>query len=166
MMPFLRDAFIEEAGAGLIHRHAGVDPIFTPSGFAAFADDLLARSVNPNLRDSLARVGRDPQRKLGWDDRLIGAMRLAHEAGASPLRYALGAAAALQTLDPGADPAVLLPALWRQATPAASEVATMLALVQEGVQQLKAWQAAEYPNLAIWWRENVEPRTRALHGLP
>lgn len=166
MMDFLRKAFIEEAGAGLIHRYAGVDAIFTPTGFAAYADDLLARSVNPNLRDSMARVSRDPQRKLGWDDRLIGAMRLAHEAGVLPFRYAFGAAAALHTLDPAADPAVLLPALWRQTTPAAANaVATMLALVQVGAQQLKAWRAAGCPNLAIWWSENAEARTRASHGL-
>ncbi|MEZ4612253.1 MAG: hypothetical protein R2838_18735 [Caldilineaceae bacterium] len=33
---------------------------------AAYADDLIARMVNPFLRDGVARVARDPARKLGW----------------------------------------------------------------------------------------------------
>ena len=155
MMPFVHDAFIEEAGAGLIHRYAGADDLFTPEGFAAYASDLLARMVNPHLRDSVARVGRDPQRKLGWDDRLIGAMRLAHAAGVDPRRFAFGAAAALHLLAPAADPAVLLPALWQQAAPAPDEAATMLALVQRGAQHLKAWRGAGCPHLTMWWAENV-----------
>jgi mannitol-1-phosphate 5-dehydrogenase len=150
MMPFVRAAFIDEAGAGLIHRYAGVDEMFTPAGFVTFADALLVRTVNSYLRDPMERVGRDPQRKLGWDDRLIGAMRLAHVAGVQPLRFAFGAAAALHFLDPMADPAVLLPALWRQATPAPDEAATMLALVQQGTRQFKAWREAGYPHLAMW----------------
>ena len=36
----------------------------------------------------------DPQRKLGWDDRLVGTMRLALRYGVEPQRYARGAAAA------------------------------------------------------------------------
>ena len=155
MMPFVHDAFIEEVGAGLIHRYAGADDLFTPEGFAVYASDLLARMVNPHLRDSVARVGRDPQRKLGWDDRLIGAMRLAHAAGVDPRRFAFGAAAALHLLAPAADPAVLLPALWRQAAPAPDEAATMLALVQRGAQHLKAWRGAGCPHLTMWWAENV-----------
>ncbi|MCC7206159.1 MAG: hypothetical protein IT323_02570, partial [Anaerolineae bacterium] len=100
MMDFLRAAFLDESGAALIRKHAGVDPLFTPDGYTAFADDLLARMVNPYLRDSSERVGRDPQRKLGWDDRLIGTMRVALSQGVTPRRFAMGAAAALARLDP------------------------------------------------------------------
>ena len=39
--------------------------------------------VNPFLRDPVDRVTRDPARKLGWEDRLVGSMLLATEAGIS-----------------------------------------------------------------------------------
>ena len=42
------------------------------------------------------RVTRDPVRKLGWDDRLIGAMKLACRAGVEPKILAKGAAVALK----------------------------------------------------------------------
>ena len=96
LMQTAREAFLLECGAGLLHRHAGVDPLFTPAGFQAYADDLLARMVNPFLSDAVARVVRDPLRKLGWDDRLIGAMRLAAAAGVEPVRLAGAARLALR----------------------------------------------------------------------
>jgi mannitol-1-phosphate/altronate dehydrogenase len=69
-----------------------------PRALRAYADDLIARMVNPFVRDTVARVGRDPRRKLGWDDRLVGAMRRARQAGVTPRRYAWGVAAALDWL--------------------------------------------------------------------
>jgi mannitol-1-phosphate 5-dehydrogenase len=54
--------------------------------------------LNPHLRDMVDRVVRDPRRKLGWDDRLIGTMRLVLREGINPVRYALGAKAALEML--------------------------------------------------------------------
>jgi len=86
-----REAFLLESCAGLLHRHSGVDPLFTPEGFQTYADDLLARMMNPFLSDALGRVVRDPARKLAWNDRLVGAMRLALEAGVKPWRLATGA---------------------------------------------------------------------------
>ena len=35
--------------------------------------------LNPLLADPVARVTRDPVRKLGWEDRLIGAIRYSTE---------------------------------------------------------------------------------------
>ena len=52
--------------------------------------------MNPFLRDSVARVTRDPVRKLGWDDRLLGSMRLALQAGVQPRILAQAAAIALR----------------------------------------------------------------------
>jgi mannitol-1-phosphate 5-dehydrogenase len=72
-----RTAFLEESGRALMARHAGKDPMFTPEGFRAYAEDLLERMVNPYLRDDVARVTRDPRRKLAWGDRLLGTMQLA-----------------------------------------------------------------------------------------
>lgn len=157
LLAFLRAALLEESGAGLLHRYAEVDPFFTPHAYAAAADDLLARMVNPHLRDTVARVGRDPARKLDWDDRLIGAMRLALAAGVTPQRYALGVAAALDALDPQADPGVLLPARWLAAQPDPDLMQTLLALIRTGVRRLAAWRSAGCPDLSAWWSAQVAP---------
>lgn len=98
LFDFARRAFIEESGAALCRKHGGVDPLFTESGYRAYVEDLLARMLNPHLRDSVERVVRDPRRKLGWEDRLLGTMRLALAWGVRPDRYATGAAAALELL--------------------------------------------------------------------
>lgn len=108
-------AFIEESGRALIARHAGVDDLFTEKGYRAYAEDLLARMMNPHLRDAVARVTRDPRRKMGWDDRLVGTMRIALDAGIEPERFAVGAAAALEMLkkeEPGKRPDLILDGLW------------------------------------------------------
>jgi mannitol-1-phosphate/altronate dehydrogenase len=99
IMGVARRAFIEESGAALIRRHAGLgDPLFTPEGFAEYAEDLLRRMVNPHLCDQVERVGRDHARKLGLEDRLYGTMTLALEAGIEPRHLALGAAAGVLSL--------------------------------------------------------------------
>lgn len=90
-----REAFVNECGAGIAHRHGTRDVFFTREAFAARADDLLARMTNPFLSDAVARVIRDPRRKLAWNDRLIGAMRLALEAGVKPVQLARGARSAM-----------------------------------------------------------------------
>ena len=51
--------------------------------------------VNPFLNDPIERVTRDPMRKLGWEDRLIGAMRLCLEAEIKPVHLAEGIKVAL-----------------------------------------------------------------------
>lgn len=143
-MAFLRQAFIEESGAALVRKYAGLDPLFTEAGYAAFADDLLARMTNPYLRDTVERVGRDPQRKLGWDDRLIGLMRLARGQGIAARRYGVGAAAALALIDrstlhrPEAAQAQL-DAIWEPAQPERAEKAAMWLLVEQGRIRLRDW---------------------------
>lgn len=98
LITLARAAFIEESGAALCARYAGLDPLFTPQGYLAYAEDLLTRMTNPYLQDSIERVTRDTRRKLGWNDRLIGTMRLCLDAGITPRRFAVVAAAALETL--------------------------------------------------------------------
>lgn len=44
----------------------------------------LERMISPNLPDSVERVIRDPERKFGWNDRLIGAIRLCPVEGITP----------------------------------------------------------------------------------
>ena len=97
LMDLAKRACIEEAGVGLGQEFSQVgDPLFTPKGFSDHADDALTRMINPYLRDPVDRVTRDPVRKLGWDDRLIGAMKLACRAGVEPKILAKGAAVALK----------------------------------------------------------------------
>ncbi len=120
MMAEARAAFLEESGKAMLARHHGIDPLFTETGFKAYADDLLRRMVNPNLQDRVERIIRDPRRKLGWDDRLVGAMRLVYAHGIEPVRFARAAAYALQFLCrvEKSDPDEILREIW---SPAAAQ---------------------------------------------
>jgi mannitol-1-phosphate 5-dehydrogenase len=119
LMSFVREAFLEESGVGLRHRYATVDDkLFTADGFAAYAEDALERMVNPFLRDPVDRVTRDPARKLGWEDRLVGSMLAAAAAGVSPRKLARGVSIALDYLCKESnrnDPVALLDELWQDA---------------------------------------------------
>jgi mannitol-1-phosphate 5-dehydrogenase len=100
---FVRAAFLEESGAALIRKHDGVDALFTDEGFEEYVDDLMTRMLNPFLGDLVERVTRDPRRKLGWNDRLIGTLRLCDSQDIAPRRFARGVAAAILSLDPSGD---------------------------------------------------------------
>jgi mannitol-1-phosphate 5-dehydrogenase len=69
---------------------------------------VLARFENAALCDPVCRVGRDPCRKLACDDRLVGAARLAEEAGGGARNLALAIAAALYFQSVGDPSAVAL----------------------------------------------------------
>ena len=139
-MPFLRAAFVEESGETLIRRHPGADPLFTPEGYAAYADDLLERMVNPLLLDTIERVTRDPDRKLGWNDRLIGTIRLALAAGVDPERFAFGAAAGAVSLR-GPLPLESAEAAERD------ERSAVLEAIAAAQPRLDAWRASGFANL-------------------
>lgn len=137
LMALGREAFLEESGAAMIARHRGIDPLFTPTGYQAYADDLLERMVNPHLRDLIERVVRDPRRKLAWDDRLIGTMRLALDAGVQPRRFALGAAAAAESLASAKPLTGTLNELWPAADQPAGRKAQLISLITEAQTKLK-----------------------------
>jgi mannitol-1-phosphate 5-dehydrogenase len=115
IMETARRAFVDESGAALVRKYSGLgDPLFTEKGYGAYAADLLERMVRPNLNDLVARVTRDPLRKLGYDDRIFGTMRLALGQAIRPVNMAQGAAAAIlmivsrpETIEP--PPAAFLP---------------------------------------------------------
>lgn len=92
-----RSALGESAGA--LARKYGV-PL---NELAAYSDELMQRFDNPMLGDTAARVGRDPVRKLGRDDRLVGAALLCLEQGVLPEHISAGIAAALRFDEPGDD---------------------------------------------------------------
>jgi mannitol-1-phosphate 5-dehydrogenase len=127
-----RAAFLQESGAALIEKYHGFDRLFTVAGYRDYAEDLLGRMMNPHLRDLVERVVRDPRRKLGWDDRLVGTMRLALGQGITPRYYALGARSALAMLkesEPGQDEGQLLDTLWAGVDDAAREKQTVKTLI-------------------------------------
>jgi mannitol-1-phosphate 5-dehydrogenase len=65
--------------------------------------EIISRFKKAALNDPVVRVGRDPLRKLAAHDRLVGAARLAAEAGVRPEKLALATAAAFYFNNP-ADP--------------------------------------------------------------
>lgn len=101
-MPTIRDAIesegihavvkaaMEESGAVLIRRYG-----FDPAKHAAYIEKILGRFANPFIRDDVARVGREPLRKLGKGDRLIRPLLGTLEYGLPHANLIKGIAAAL-----------------------------------------------------------------------
>ena len=99
IMKIGRDAFINESGAALIKKYSHLgDELFTVAGFKSYAEDLLERMTNPYLDDAIERAGRDPLRKLSYDDRIFGTMALALQYGIAPENMAFGALAGIGVL--------------------------------------------------------------------
>jgi mannitol-1-phosphate 5-dehydrogenase len=69
--------------------------------YGAMINEILASFSNAALMDTIARVGRDPVRKLQSDDRLIGPAKLAYRYGVEPTYLIQGCAAALSFADQG-----------------------------------------------------------------
>ncbi|WP_439239991.1 mannitol-1-phosphate 5-dehydrogenase [Lonepinella sp. BR2474] len=63
-------AVMQESGAVLIKRYG-----FAPQAHAAYIEKILKRFANPYLVDDVDRVGRQPLRKLSYNDRLIKPLR-------------------------------------------------------------------------------------------
>jgi mannitol-1-phosphate 5-dehydrogenase len=152
VIPFMRAAFLEESGAALIRKNAGVDRLFTEEGYRDYADDLLRRMTNPFLGDTVARVGRDPLRKLSWDDRLVGTIRVALGQGVHCRRYAVGVAAALATLEPAAlrqGYAVTerLEESWKNTPARPEEKQRILPLIEAGALLLRRWKESGLADL-------------------
>jgi len=156
---FLGAAFIHESGAALIAQNHGEDPLFTPEGFRDYAEDLLARMFNPYLGDTVERVGRDAARKLAWDDRLIGTIRVGLRNGIAMSRFGFGAAAAAAVLDPAilhskATLELVLAPIWDHASPDPNEKRNVLRVVEEGWEKLKLWQDRQFPHLESFMKES------------
>jgi mannitol-1-phosphate 5-dehydrogenase len=63
--------------------------------YGSFINEILASFSNAALMDTIARVGRDPIRKLQADDRLVGPAKLSYRYGLKPTYLIQGCAAAL-----------------------------------------------------------------------
>lgn len=150
LLPWLLAAFTEESGAALIRKYAGIDALFTPVGWAEYAEDLLARMTQASLQDSCARVARDPLRKLAWDDRLLGTLRLAYGQGIAAERLAFGVWAALEVAP------VTLEQLTSQWQAPAAELGAILQLLGDAQKRYQAWQVMGQPPLQTWWQSTYE----------
>jgi len=102
-------AAMDETGAALIRKHG-----FDPQEHSEHIEDLIARFGNVALGDTVARVGRDPIRKLARDERLVGGALLAMEYGVEPKTLAEAVAAALHFREPGDQSAERLQEMLRE----------------------------------------------------
>ena len=115
LIEIARQAFFKESGTALLKKYAHLnDELFTEAGFKAYVDGLLVRMTNPFLKDAIDRITRDPERKLSWDDRVIGTMRLILSQGVTPANFAAGAKIAACEWAAGEDVKAKLAALWPQ----------------------------------------------------
>lgn len=85
-----KKALFNESGKALIKKHH-----IPKAEYKKYIDDLIRRFENKALGDTVFRVGRDPIRKLGFNDRLIGSARLCLEQDIIPYNICLGIKAAL-----------------------------------------------------------------------
>lgn len=95
------EGVMAETGEALSRKHG-----FARDEMRAYRADLLRRFRNAALGDTVARVGRDPLRKLGPQDRLTGGLLLCLDQGVEP-RHVLTALAAALAYDEPADPAAV-----------------------------------------------------------
>ena len=95
--PLLK-AMLAESKAGIVVAH-GVEAQWLEPHIA----DIIRRMANRALGDTIFRLARDPLRKLGPEDRLVGAARLAERAGVVPKALSWGIAAGY-CFDDGDDP--------------------------------------------------------------
>lgn len=81
-----RNAMVETAVALSVVHTVPVAPLLL------HVDDLLKRFSNRALGDTVDRVGRDPQRKMQPDDRLLGSHLLCQRAGVKPIHVSVAVA--------------------------------------------------------------------------
>jgi mannitol-1-phosphate 5-dehydrogenase len=91
LMPIVEGA-LDETGETLLAMYP-VD--LDPAGQEEVREDIRVRFGNPLLMDTMQRVGRDPLRKLGPNDRLVGSAKLCLNHGVFPRNIATVCGAAL-----------------------------------------------------------------------
>lgn len=82
---------MQQSGAGLVKKYS-----MDAQAHQAYIDRIFARFHNPYLHDEVARVGREPIRKLAASDRLISPLCTAYGYGLPVDELLFGAAAALR----------------------------------------------------------------------
>ncbi|KAK7024930.1 mannitol dehydrogenase domain-containing protein [Favolaschia claudopus] len=88
----VRGALLKESGVALCKRHP---EYFNEEQHAEYVEKIIKRFENAAVKDDVVRVGRQPLRKLGKEDRLVGPARMCVEYGIDVRFLATGIAAAL-----------------------------------------------------------------------
>jgi mannitol-1-phosphate 5-dehydrogenase len=91
LMPIVEGS-LDETGKTLL---AMYPEDLDPAGHEEVREDIRVRFSNPLLMDTVQRVGRDPLRKLGPSDRLVGSAKLCLSHGVFPRNIATVCGAAL-----------------------------------------------------------------------
>ena len=101
IVEYTLQALIQESGAALCRKYAGADEYFEAANWETWARELVRRMISPLLSDAIARVARDLTRKLGWEDRIVGAARLCQAQGipCPRLRHGIDIALRFNALD-------------------------------------------------------------------
>jgi mannitol-1-phosphate 5-dehydrogenase len=107
-------ATLAETSAALIAKHE-----FAPGDLARYRETIIGRFRNPELPDTVWRVGRQPLRKLSRHERFIGPAAEAAERGLSVTALVATVAAALEFASPEDAEAVELQRLLRELDAAA-----------------------------------------------
>ncbi|TVQ26864.1 MAG: mannitol-1-phosphate 5-dehydrogenase [Spirochaetaceae bacterium] len=94
-IPEVRAGALEAMNCSVEALCAAYPQEFTREALQEHVDDLLSRFANPWLGDTVYRVGRDIPRKLGREERIIGAVRFCIEHGVDPAAIARVGTAAL-----------------------------------------------------------------------
>jgi len=89
---------MRESGAALCKKHD-----FDVEAHNKYIEKIMDRFRNPYIKDDVARVGREPIRKLGPADRLVGPLKMASEYGL-PVDNLLKGVAACLLYDNAEDP--------------------------------------------------------------
>jgi mannitol-1-phosphate 5-dehydrogenase len=89
---------LEESGAALCKRHG-----FKKDEHEKYVETILHRFRNPSVKDDVARVGRQPLRKLSREDRLVGPALMCRQYSI-PMKHLLVGIAAALLYDDESDP--------------------------------------------------------------
>ncbi len=128
-------AFISETGA-FLHKKFADQTLFTKAKWHEHAKGLFSRMANPWLHDDCDRVGRSPERKLNWNDRLVGTIRLIESAGSIAYGWRLALHCAVEASEFDND---ALTRLWSEAGASNQEINTMLSSQRELQPNYENW---------------------------
>jgi len=103
IMDCFADSQVRTAATGVLaesSRALQAECGFSAEEMAAWLDGVRAQTENPALRDTVARYGGDPRRKLRRNDRLVGPLLLARKHGVATPYLTRAVAAALLYRNP------------------------------------------------------------------
>lgn len=142
------DALMYETGYWFKKKYKNSNEDVTrETGYKKWVEQLCRRITNPFLYDLVERIIRDIDRKLGWNDRIIGTMRNALSYGITPKRYALGVAAALYEKNLTREKALLtLKSIWGKDSKGELET-KILSIVGIAFNLIKQWKSSKERSL-------------------